>query len=40
VPNDFDLDLLADRLYGRVRTRLRDELRIDLERAGLSTYLT
>jgi len=34
---EVDLDDLARRVYGRVRTRLRTELLIDRERAGLLT---
>jgi hypothetical protein len=36
-PTDYELDQLADRLYGRISARLRGELRIDRERAGLAT---
>jgi hypothetical protein len=32
---DVDLDQLAHRLYDRIRWRLRNELRLDRERAGL-----
>jgi hypothetical protein len=31
----MDLDQLAHRLYDRIRWRLRNELRLDRERAGL-----
>jgi len=34
-----DLDDLARRLYDRIRARLRAELRLDLERAGMLTRL-
>jgi len=33
----IDLDDLARRVYGQVRTQLRSELLIDRERAGLLT---
>lgn len=32
---ELDLDQLAHRLYDRIRWRLRNELRLDRERAGL-----
>ena len=32
---EVDLDQLAHRLYDRIRWRLRNELRLDRERAGL-----
>ena len=34
-----DLDELARKLYDRIRWRLRSELRLDLERAGLAAGL-
>jgi hypothetical protein len=34
---DIDLDELALRLYARLRSRLRRELLVDRERAGLLT---
>lgn len=37
--DDLDLDLLAERLYGRLRSRLRTELLVDRERAGMLTDL-
>jgi hypothetical protein len=33
----LDLDELSDRLYNRLRRRLRTELLVDRERAGLLT---
>ena len=36
-PEDFDLEELADRLYDRMRARMRTELIVDRERAGLLT---
>lgn len=36
-PATIDLDELARRVYGQVRTQLRSELLIDRERAGLLT---
>jgi len=36
-PSPEDLDRLAHQLYGRLRARLRSELRLDRERAGLVT---
>ena len=33
----LDLDELTDRIYGRMRRRLRMELLVDRERAGLLT---
>lgn len=35
APSDHELDELAEKLYGRISTRLRGELRVDRERAGL-----
>jgi hypothetical protein len=34
-PSDADLDLLARRLYGRIRDRLARELLLDRERSGM-----
>jgi hypothetical protein len=34
-PDDIDLDELSHRLYDRIRSRLRLELLLDRERAGL-----
>jgi hypothetical protein len=37
--SDHELDALAHRLYDRFRSRLRSELLLDRERAGLVTDL-
>ena len=37
LPEHLDLDQVAGALYDRLRTRLRRELLIDRERAGLLT---
>ena len=38
-PSDRELDALAHQLYDRLRSRLRMELLVDRERAGLVTDL-
>jgi hypothetical protein len=38
-PGGLDLDALAGRLYGRISSKLRAELRLDRERAGYVTDL-
>jgi hypothetical protein len=37
TPPELDIDDIARRVYGQVRTQLRSELLIDRERAGLLT---